>query len=102
MSNWLQKFITPEDRQAAKRNLPAKMSDAKPPATVMTTLRNLELTKGLPPASIVYGSASGAFIAFALYLFIGRHWLDGFLTLLPAACFIGFAIHLMKHGQPRR
>jgi hypothetical protein len=78
------------------------MSDAKTPAPIVASLRNLELTKGLPPASIVYGSAAGAFIAFALYLFFGRHWLDGFLTLLPAACFIGFAVHLMKHGQPRR
>ena len=84
MNNWLQKFIAP---QATKQNLPVKTSGAKPPVPLTTTLRNLELTKGLPPASIVYGSAAGAFIAFSFYLFVGRHWVDGLLTLLPAVLY---------------
>jgi hypothetical protein len=85
-----------------QRNLPAKASSAKPPVPVMTALRNLELTKGLPPASIVYGSAAGAFTAFSLYLFVERHWVEGFLTLLPGAIFLGFAVHIMNHTHPPR
>jgi hypothetical protein len=99
MSNWLQKFIAPS---AIRKNVPARVAGAKPPVPVLSALRNLELTKGLPPATIVYGSAAGAFFAFALYLLVGGYWIDGALTMLPAACFVGFAVHLMKHGQPRR
>ena len=96
MSNWLQKFVAPP---ATKSGLPVKQVLGSVP--VLTTLRNLELTKGLPPASIVYGTAAGAFVAFALYLMVERYWVEGLLTLLPAGCFVGFAVHLLKHGQTR-
>lgn len=97
MKKWLQKIINPSTALALKRNLPAKTQSGKPP--VLTTLRNLELTKGLPPATIVYGVAAGALFAFAFYLLATGAWVNGLLTMLPAGCFLGFAVHLLKHGQ---
>ncbi len=66
---------------------------------MVDALRKLELTKGLPPATIIYGAASGMLFAIAFCFLITGHWLNGTLVLLPAGCFLGFAIHLLKHGQ---
>ena len=92
MSNWLEKVLP---GKTGSSNLPAKAALS----SSLDTIRKLELTKGLPPATIVYGIAAGAFFAFALYLLVHGHWLDGFLTMLPGGCFVGFAVHLLKHSQ---
>lgn len=107
MSSWLEKLLSPATAKKSagtkpKTNLPAKMSNTTLPSTILTNLNKLELTKGLPPAAIIYGSASGAFFAFALILFITGHWADGLITLLPTACFMGFAHHIAKHTHPKR
>ena len=86
----------------SKSNLPVKLSDVQLPTTLLANIKKLELTKGMPPATIIYGTAAGAFLAFAIVLFFGRHWMDGLLTLLPAGVFLGFASHIMKHHDPRR
>jgi hypothetical protein len=83
----------------AKSTAPAILQQSLP---TLDRLRTLELTKGLPNATIIYGIASGALFAFALYLLVAVSWVDGLLTLFPAAIFLGFAVHLMKYGQPKR
>jgi hypothetical protein len=100
MSNWLQKITRKQPAHLAKRNVSTHVKRGVP--SVQVAWRKLELTKGLPNASIVYGAAAGAFFVFAIYLLFRKHWLDGLLTLLPAACFLGFAMHILKYGQPKR
>ena len=79
--------------------LPAKILSGSQSA--LTNFRKLELTKGLPPATIVYGSASGVLFALSLYFLVTGHWVNGLLTMLPAACFLGYALLFMKQGpQP--
>lgn len=85
-----------------QNTLPIKLSDLPPPSTILNHLQKLEITKGMPPAAIIYGAAGGAFFAFGLILFINRHWGDGFLTLLPAGIFTALAALFMKHQPPRR
>lgn len=101
MSNWLQKFLSPPSAPKTKSNLPAEASQAKPPSTIVKNTPH-DPAGNLPPAAIVYGVAAGAFFAFAIYLMIAGHWVDGALTLLPAAGFVGFAMHMIKDAQPRR
>jgi hypothetical protein len=95
MSNWLQKILPPAAAPAAKPNLAAKLQKAYLP--VLAKLRKMELTKGLPPAAIVYGMAAGALFALALYFLFDGLWVNGLLTLLPAACFLAYAMHFIKH-----
>jgi len=99
MKKWLDKIIPAAPAVAPKRNLPVKTAAQPARVPVVANLKNLELTKGLPPATVVYGMAAGALFALALYFMFSGHWLNGFLTMLPAGCFLGFAVHLMKHGQ---
>jgi hypothetical protein len=98
MSNWLQKIVPSlPAKQEIRRNLPAKLQQGS--RSMLATLRKLEMTKGLPPATIVYGGAAGSLFAIAFYFLVTGAWVNGLLTLLPAACFLGFAMHLLKHGQ---
>jgi len=90
---------TKQTLPAVRVSLPAKIRRGLPAA--VNAVRQLELTKGLPPATIVYGVAAGAFFSFALYLLVHMHWIDGLLTMLPAACFAGFAVHILKYAEPR-
>ena len=96
MKNWLQKKPS---KPAAKtgRTLPMTRAEGQVPATGVRPQPKI-----LPPATIVYGVAAGAFFAFTFLLFYGHHWLDGALTFIPGLIFVGFATHLMKHGQPKR
>jgi hypothetical protein len=97
MKNWLQKSVSPPAKTAQKSNVPAKVRPVL--SSALTTLGKLELTKGLPPATIVYGVAAGALFALAFYFLARGFWVNGLLTMLPAGCFLGFAVHLLKHGQ---
>jgi hypothetical protein len=96
MSNWLHKILPSDTTDIAKRNLPARLQKASLP--VLAKLREMELTKGLPPAAIIYGMAAGALFALALYFLFAGLWVNGLLTLLPAGCFLAYAMHFIKHG----
>jgi hypothetical protein len=86
MSNWLQKIIPPTTQ---RRNLPSQMR--RPPGGPTPP-------GGLPNASIIYGmAAAGLFVIAFYYLFFGNEWIKGLLVLLPAGCFLGFALHFVKH-----
>lgn len=100
MSKDLQKTKIPLVAQPVNQTVPAKLQQTSSQA--LSTLRKMELTKGLPPATIVYGTAAGAFVTFALFLLLSGHWVEGLLTLLPAGCFVGFAVHFLKHAAPPR
>lgn len=86
----------PSTAIVAKSTLPAKLLSGSQSA--VENFRKLELTKGLPPATIVYGCASGVLFALALYFLVTGHWVNGLLTILPAACFLGYALLFMKQG----
>ena len=102
MPDWLTKFLQPNapkttasKRQvvAAKSNaLPAKSGNASP-------VRNYVPAEPaqLPNASIIYGIAASILLVIAiLFLFRGM-WGTFLVVLLPAFCFLGLAIHFLKH-----
>ncbi len=99
MSNWLQR-IASVPAKVVKTNLPAAVKASLPQNYAAP--QQPQVNNSLPPACVVYGAAAGAFVAFAIYLLISHHWIEGILTFLPAACFVGFAVHILKHSQPRR
>lgn len=50
----------------------------------------------LSNASMVYGIGASALIVISLFFFIAGMWGRAFMILLPALCFLGFALHFMK------
>jgi hypothetical protein len=96
MGTWLKKILSPP-ATVVRSNLPVRVQQKLP--GIIRAAGNLELTKGLPRATIVYAIGSAAMFAFALYLIVAVSWVDGVLTMLPAAVLFGFAAHFLKHGQ---
>src|ERR1700735_95877 len=96
MANWLQKILPPAPPQGQNRkNLPANMRQkplmmpgGRPPPS------------GLPNASLIYGIAASVLFVVGIYLMLFGHKLfGGFLVILLAACFMGFALHFIKYPQ---
>ncbi len=90
MANWLQKIMLPVPA-AKSRNLPVKVKPGQL-VTPMTVVR----PEKLPNASVIYGIAASILVVIALYFLFRGVWFTGFLVLLPAACFLGFALHFLK------
>jgi hypothetical protein len=94
MPNWLQKISSGVTDTAKKQNLPAILR-----AGAVSTARKAEAVKKLPNASIIYGIAAGVLGVVGIYfLFTGR-WFTGCMVLFLAACFLGFALHFIKHAS---
>jgi hypothetical protein len=93
MANWLEKIIPPGLQKSGGRNLTANMRQGPLPAPFRGTGPG-----ALPNASIIYGIAASALFVIGLYfLFFTHRWVTGLLIMLPAACFLGFALHFVKH-----
>jgi len=89
MANWLEKIV-PRAPVNPGRNLPAQLgpgSSSTPPHGK------------LPNASVVYGVAAAALIVIALAFLMRGHWFTALIIMLPAAGFLGFALHFIKHHQ---
>lgn len=86
MANWLQKV--------KKQNLPAILRSQLPSAQPGTGTP----LKKLPPAAIVYGSAASFLGVLGIYFLFTGGWFTGCLVVFLAACFLGFALHFIKHG----
>lgn len=56
----------------------------------------------LPNASVVYGVGASILFVLALAILFNGLWLTALLVMLPAACFLGFAIHFIKLDSPDR
>ena len=95
MANWLKKSVTPAKNLAKKPSLPAQSGGAGLPS-FLTGPRGSE---SLPNASIVYGVAAGALLVVALYFLFTGKWFTGFLVLLLAGCFFGFAFHFIRYRK---
>jgi hypothetical protein len=94
MANWLDRMLPPAPK--GKVNLPAlsKMARQMMPAT-----QNVPHSGKLPNASLVYGIAAGGLMAVGLYFLFTGSWFTGILVLLPAACFLGYALYFIKYQQ---
>jgi hypothetical protein len=93
MAKWLQVlgFSAPVVTKPDAR-LPVKTaSTALPPMLPSAVAAN-----GLPAPSVIYGIAASILFVIAIYFLFTGLWFTGFLTLLPAACFLGFALHFLK------
>ena len=97
MKNPLSKGATPTSPAKTGGNLPTAKTQGQVPMAGTS-----QPPKVLPNAAIVYGAAGGAFFTFSVLLVFGKHWLDGLLTFVPGLIFIGFALHIIKYGQPRK
>ena len=93
MVNWLEKIIPPAP-SARGRNLPANVRPGRPPAPMAQAPHGQ-----LPNASLIYGLAASALFAIALVFLLRGHWFTALLVLLPAAGFLGFALHFVKHHK---
>lgn len=91
MTNWLQKIMLPQKpngRALAERRPGSLQASSRgaPPA--------------LPNASVIYGIAASALFVIGFYFLLFEHrWVAGLLVMLPAGCFLGFALHFMKHSR---
>jgi hypothetical protein len=93
MANWLQKILPPAPpRGQTRRNLPANVRRGPLPAPFGT-----QIPGQLPNASIIYGIAASALLIISLYFLLFEHrFVAGFLVMLLAACFLGFALHFLR------
>lgn len=96
MANWLQKILPPPSPRG-RSNLPVNMRrGGLPQAPFGSPLSGQQL----PNASIIYGVAASMLIIIALYFMLfGHRPFAGFLLLLLAACFLGFALHFLKYHK---
>ena len=51
----------------------------------------------LPNASLIYGAASAALFAIALYFLFTGLWFTGILVMFPASVFLGYALHFLRY-----
>ena len=92
MANWLQKILPPAPPAQTGRNLPSQIQNNRPLVPVPG-----ELIRGVPNASVIYGMAASALFVIALYFVFNGKWITGGLVLLPAGCFLGYALHFLKY-----
>ena len=89
MANWLEKIMSSGMQKPGGRNLPAQRRQG----ALSTSSRGM-VPNTLPNASIIYGVAASALFVIGLYfLLFGHRWIAGLLVMLPAGCFLGFALH---------
>jgi hypothetical protein len=90
MANWLQKFMPPAATGERIRNalVPVKSGQLVKPGMAAAP-------ENLPNASVIYGVAASVLIVVAVYFLFTGLWFTAFLVLLPAACFLGFALHFL-------
>jgi len=94
MANWLQKIRLPVPVAQKSQNLPVVAKTGSLPMQAESRAPQDKLSN----ASVVYGMAASALCVVALYFFFIGLWFTGVLVLLPACCFLGFALHFLKAG----
>ncbi len=92
MANWLQRVLTPSPVGTKKAPLPVKRTQGQ----LALPNHPAPTHAVLPAASVIYGVAASGFFVIAVYFVLTGRWFTGALVLLPAACFLGFALHLIK------
>jgi len=94
MTNWLEKFVPRLPQGPTNRNLSVDVNQNRPLAPGQNSF-----LAGVPNASLIYGAAASALFVIALcFVFRGR-WITGFLIMLPAGCFLGYALHFLKYPR---
>ena len=91
MPNWLQKFTSPATGVLKGLKLPVKWQPGQLPAQPL-----IRPQERLPNASLIYGLASGALFAIAIYYLVTGRWFTGAMVMLPAGCLFGFALHFLR------
>ncbi len=92
MAGWLEKIL-PQAPPAVKGNtLPVKRVEGQITPLISTPVPHATL----PAASVVYGIAASGLFVVALYFLLTGRWFTGGLVLLPAVCFLGFAVQFLK------
>ena len=95
MANWLTRILQTDKgaKPGAPQRLPAKVN---PNPLVGRAYPPTEPAR-LPNASVIYGIAASILFVFVLLYFFRGMWFTAFLLLLPAVCFLGFALHFLKN-----
>jgi hypothetical protein len=94
VANWLQKFINPAPLAPKGNTLLVKRQEGQVAIPTQPTVAPAVL----PPASVIYGIAASGLFVIALYFLLTGRWFTGALILLPASCFLGFALHFLRIG----
>ncbi len=95
MARWLQKVLGSFPAISPRHmNLPVQREPVRPLLDVR--MAGPVRRAGLPNASIVYGIGASVLIVLALYLIVSGAWFTGLLVFLPAASFVGFALHFLR------
>lgn len=95
MTNWLQKIVLSSSQKPKGRTLPVQRKSQP-----LSTMSRGASPPALPNASIIYGVAASALFVIGLYFLLFEHrWIAGLLVMLPAGCFLGFALHFLKHSR---
>ncbi len=92
MANWLQKILLPAPPAPKNRNLPMNVPTGQLPVMPRAAAPQDQL----PIASVIYGMAASGLFVLALYFLLTGLWFTGLLVLLPAGCFLGFALFFIK------
>jgi hypothetical protein len=88
MPNWLAKILPPAPPSPTGRKLPVKPGQGR---------QSQQTANHLPNAALIYGVAASILCVMAIFLVFKGRWVSGLLTLLPAGCFLGFALHFIRH-----
>ncbi len=102
----LDRFFPKQPTKSDNRNLPVAASRASTPVNpnatppqIVRLLGQKVSSSNLPNATIIYGMAASGLLVAALFLLFSGNWLTSFLVMLLAICFLGFALHFMRHPQ---
>jgi len=99
MANWLTRILPPSQTGRGIGSSSSMVPTKFRPQALVVKGANQKRNEQLPNATIVYGVAASALIVIALCFFMKSVWVTGFLVLLPAACFLGFALYFLKHAN---
>ena len=84
-----------------RRPMVAKRKSSNVPAlrglSNMVRQLNADIPEDLPNSSLIYGVAGAVLATIALFFIFSGHFMKGFLVLIPAAGFVGFAMYFMKY-----
>jgi len=92
MANWLEKFAAPRSVKAQTSQVPVLRQQGQ----VAPSNNPRQELDTLPNASVIYGIAASVLSVLAVFLMFSGRWFTGFLVLLPAVCFLGFAIQFLR------
>lgn len=96
MASWLEKILPTAPPVPIKTNVPVVQEKTAIALPAQPLAQTTPHAATLPAASVVYAVAASALFVISIYFLLTGRWFTGGLVLLPATCFLGFALHFLK------